>query len=150
MAGGLTAAAQDIVLSNLINSTSPGTLPSTALWVHLYNSTLTDAVTNATTGRCEGANYAPVEISNTTALWVNPGSTSPATTANKAVISFTTSASTGWGEIQAFTITSTSSTGSGTIFWWGDVTPSQTVSAGNTVQYSTGDLQLIIGGGTAT
>lgn len=150
MAGGMTAAGQGIVLRNLINSTSPGTLPSTALWIHLYNSTLTDAVANNTTGRCEGANYAPVEVSNTTSLWANPGSTSPATVTNKTSISFTTSASTGWGEINAFTITSTSSTGSGTIYWWGDITPAQTISAGNTVQFSTGDLSLILGGGTAT
>lgn len=150
MAGGLTAAGQAIILRNIINSTSPGTMPSTELFIHLYNSTLTDAVTLATTGRCAGANYAPVSISNTTALWTNPGSTSPATVTNGQTIVLTTAASTGWGTIKAFTIASSSSTGSGTIYWWGDITPNQTISEGNAVQFSTGSLALILGGGSAT
>ena len=149
MAGGMTAAFQQATMQRVVRQSTADLTPST-VYVHLYTRTLSDAVTLATTGRCPGANYAPAAVTNSTATWTQPSSTSPSRTTNKVVIPFTTAASTGWGTIQGFTIATAASTDSGSILWWGDISPSQAVSAGNSVQFSTGDLVLLLGGGTAT
>ncbi len=117
----------------------------TTIWFHLYNTTLNDSATPATTGRCASTaaadNYNPVSKTNTTATWTNPTTASPSATENKVEISFTTSASTGWGTVQAVLITSSSGTG-GVAYWWGDISPTQAISAGNIVKFSTGALDI--------
>jgi hypothetical protein len=111
------------------------------MWFHLYNTTLTDAATPATTGRCAGTGYNPVNKVNSTATWTNPTTASPSATENKVEISYTTSAGASWGTIKAVLITSSSGTG-GVGYYWGDISPTQTVSSGNIVKFSTGALDI--------
>jgi len=141
MAGNLSQAFQQDVLESVFGKYS--TLAPSTMWVHLYNTTLSDASTPATTGRCAGSNYDPVKVANTTANWVTATAADPSVTSNKTEISFTTSASTGWGTIQSALISSSSGTG-GFAYAWGDLSTSQTVASGNVVKFSTGALQITL------
>lgn len=152
MAGSFTDDFLQDIMEVIQNATgAPATLSSTEWVIHLYHSTLTDAVTLATTGRI-GATDSELTISNTTSTWTLASSTSPSSFQNKIVLTFTTAASTGFGgsTAKAFTIQSGTSTSAGTIYAWGDISPTQAVSSGNAVQFSTGDLVLRLGGGSAT
>jgi hypothetical protein len=152
MAGSFTDDFLQDIMETVQNATgAPATLSSTAWFVHLYHSTLNDTVALGTTGRI-GAGDSVVEVSNTTTTWTLASSTSPSSFENKTVISFTTAASTDFGgsTAKAYTIQSANSTDSGTIYAWGDINPTQVISSGNAVQFSTGALTFILGGGTAT
>lgn len=135
MAGNLSRAFQQDVLEAVFGKYS--TLAPSTMWIHLYNTTLSDASTPATTGRCAGSNYDPVKVSNTTANWTQATSADPSVTQNKTELTFTTSASTGWGTLNAALVSSSSGTG-GFAYAWGDLSTSQTVASGNTVKFSTG------------
>ena len=143
MAGGFSQAFQQDVLQYLTShTTSPFDGGQSTAWVHLYNTTLTDANTPATTGRCPAADYDPVKVAFTTANWTNPTAADPSVTQNKSEISYTTSAGgSTWGTIKAVQITSSSGTG-GVSYYWGDLTSNQTIGAGNVVKFSTGALQI--------
>ncbi len=145
MAGSLTAAVLSDVAQILQNATGAPAGFSTSLFLNLYLSTLTDAVALGTTGRL-GDNF-QTTVSNTTSVWSLASSTSPATFNNKVVITVTTAAAS-TGTVKAFTLQDTSTTSAGNIIMWGDVTPNQVVSTGNTVQFSTGALSVTIGGTT--
>ncbi len=145
MAGSLTALALQDVAGILQNATAAPAGFSTDLWVNLYHTTLTDAVVIATTGRL-GDDFQQA-IDNTTAVWTLAGSTSPSKFENKVVITVTTAAAS-TGTVRAFALQDTSSTSAGNIVAWGDVTPIQTVTTGNTVQFTTGALSILICGTT--
>lgn len=145
MAGSLTAAVLQDLAQILQNATGAPTGFSTNLWLNLYHTTLTDAVALATTGRL-GDNF-QTSVDNTTATWTLASATSPSAFQNKVVITITTAAAS-TATVKAFTLQDTSSTGTGNIIAWGDVTPNQTVTTGNTVQFSTGALTFTIGGTT--
>ena len=145
MSGSLTAAVLSDVAQILQNATGAPAGFSTSLFLNLYLSTLTDAVALGTTGRL-GDNF-QTTVSNTTSVWSLASSTSPATFNNKVVITVTTAAAS-TGTVKAFTLQDTSTTSAGNIIMWGDVTPNQVVSTGNTVQFSTGALSVTIGGTT--
>ena len=148
MAGSLTALTLQQVAAVLQNATGAPVSPpfSTEIFINLYHTTLTDAVIISTTGRL-GDDYQSTQLSNTTSLWTLAGTTSPSSFNNKVVITITTAAAS-TGTVKAFTIQDTSSTAAGNILAWGDVTPNQVVSTGNTVQFSTGALSVTIGGTT--
>jgi hypothetical protein len=140
--GSKSRAFQADVLETIQNATgAPATLTAATMWFHLYNVQLADQNTPATTGRCAGANYDSVKKVNSTATWTLASAASPSAMENKVTIVFTTNASTGWGTIKAVQITSSSGTG-GVSYYWADVSPNQTVTAGNTVQLSTGGLEI--------
>ncbi len=148
MAGDLSQAFQQDVAQVIQEATgAPSPLSATTWWVHLYNTTLNDSNTPATTGRvgstAAGDNYNPVNVTNSTATWTLATLASPSAWENKIEISFTTNASTGWGTVQAVQITSSSGTG-GVSYWWADVSPTQAISAGNTVKFSTGALDFTL------
>lgn len=152
MAGSFTDDFLQDILEVIQNATgAPDPLSSTSWFIHLYHSTLNDTVGLGTTGRI-GESDSVVEVNNTTDTWTLASSTSPSNFENKVSISFTTAASTGLGgsTAAAFTIQSLNSTGSGTIYAWGDISPTQVISSGNSVQFSTGAITLNLGGGTAT
>ncbi len=152
MAGSFTDDFLQDIMQVIQNATgAPATLSSTDWFIHLYHSTLNDTVTLATTGRI-GESDSVVAVDNTTATWTLASSTSPSSFENKTSISFTTAASTGLGgsTAAAFTIQDQNSTSAGTIYAWGDISPTQVISSGNSVQFSTGAIVLNLGGGTAT
>lgn len=137
MAGSKSNAHETTVLNYYLGK-SVTAAASTSIVVRLYNSTVNDAVTGAT-DRCAGANYADVAVANSSAIWTN--STSGGSKTNKTTITFTTSASTGWGTIQAFALlTSNSTTSTVNVLYWGDLTVDQAVSAGNVVRFTTGAI----------
>lgn len=146
MAGNFTQEHQREVMRYRFGGYSTLVAEST-MWVHLYNTTLTDAATPATTGRvgttAAADNYNPVSVPNTTSSWVDPTLATPAATENKLVLTFTTNATTGWGTIKAFLVTSSSGTG-GTSIAWGDLSTQQTVASGNTVRFSTGAIDITL------
>ncbi len=141
MAGDLSRAFQQDVLEAVFGKYS--TLAPSTMWVHLYNSTLSDASTPATTGRCAGSNYDPVKIANTTGSWTQATAAGPSVTQNKSTLTFTTSASTGWGTINAALVSSSSGTG-GFAYLWGDLSTAAVVASGNTVQFSTAALSATL------
>ena len=141
MAGNFSQAFQQDVLQAVFGKYT--TLAPSTMWVHLYNTTLNDTNTPATTGRCAGANYDPVKISNTTGNWTSATAAGPSVTQNKAEVVFTTSASTGWGQIKSAQVASSSGTG-GLSYAWGDLSTAQTVASGNVVKFSTGALSFTL------
>lgn len=145
MAGSKTNAFSANVMDDFFGYSTAILTDSSGFWFHLYNTTLNDAATPATTGRVGSTaaadNYAPVLIAKTTAQWTAPTTANPSVTQNKAVITFTTSASTGWGTVKSVLVTSSSGTG-GIAYWWGDLSTDQTISSGNTVRFSTGTIVI--------
>ena len=145
MAGSLTAAVLSDLAQILQNATGAPAGFTTDMFLNLYSSTLTDAVALGTTGRL-GDNF-QIEFDNTTATWSLASATSPSNFDNKVVITVTTAAAS-TATVVAFAIQDTSTTSAGNIIMWGDVTPNQTVTTGNTVQFSTGALTFTLGGTT--
>ena len=145
MAGSFTAAVLSDLLQIVQNATGAPAGFTTDMYLNLYGSTLTDAVALGTTGRL-GDNF-QIEFDNTTAVWSLASSTSPATFNNKVVITVTTAAAS-TATVKAFAVQDTSTTSAGNIIFWGDVTPNQVVTTGNTVQFSTGTLTVTLGGTT--
>lgn len=141
MAGSKSNYLENLVINSVIGkSTDLTATVSTTLWLALLNSTINDAWAPTDTGECAGANYARLSVDNsTTSNWTKA---STGVVQNKATLTFTTSASTGWGTINAVAIVDTSSTGSGNMYYWGDLTSPVTVSAGNIVRFSTGTLLI--------
>ena len=146
MAGSLTAAVLSDLAQIVQNATAAPAGFGTTMFLNLYHTTLTDAVALGTTGRL-GDNFQTSGFNNTTATWSLASSTSPSTFNNKIVITVTTAAAS-TATVKAFTVQDTSTTSAGNIIFWGDVTPNQTVTTGNTVQFSTGSLTVTIGGTT--
>ena len=139
MAGSKSNAHETKVLNYWLGKSFTSTA-SANVFVRLYNSTVNDAVTGAT-DRCAGANYADVSVTNSSASWTN--SSGGGSKTNKVAVTFTTSASTGWGTIQAFAIlTSNSTTATDNVIYWGDLTVDQAVSAGNVVRFTTGAIVI--------
>ena len=156
MAGSFTEEFMADIAQTIQEATgAPATL-SAATWVlTLYHTTLNDTVTALDTGRMSaGSTDFQIKLTNSTATWtlVADASTTPATWNNKVVITVTTGDFTAPAEstVKAFALQSSTSTGSGVVYAWGDVSPTQALSTGNTVQFSTGDLVFTLGGGTAT
>lgn len=145
MAGSLTALELQRLTQIVQNATGAPAGVSTNLWMNLYHTTLTDAVVIGTTGRL-GDNF-QTSVENTTGTWTLAGATSPSLFQNKIAITVTTAAAS-TATVKAFTLQDTSSTSAGNIIAWGDVTPNQTVTTGNTVTFSTGALTFAIGGTT--
>lgn len=121
-------------LSTTLNST---------VWVHLYNSTITDAWTTTSTGECAGSTYARINVVNSSATWSN--STAGAKH-NIVDLEFTTSAGADWGTVKAFAVSNTSSTATSgpnkRILYWGDLSAEQAISSGNVVRFSTGAVVI--------
>ena len=143
---------QDVV-SNATGATVDGLTAST--WhIILTHTTLTDAYLITDTGRMAGANSTDFQqqLVSSTATWTLASSTSPSRFENKVdiVISTGNFAAPAETTIKGWFAASTNSTAAGVIYGWGDVTPNQVVSTGNTVQFSTGDLTFDLGGGAST
>lgn len=124
----------DYFIGKAVTSTAPATL-----YMTLWNTTLNDTKTGASTGECVGTGYARKAITNSSANWTNAVSGAKE---NKTVIQFTASAGAGWGTIKAAALTDSITVGAGNIFYWGDLTVQQVVSSGNTVQFSTGAVDI--------
>ena len=140
----MSQAFQQDVLQTIVDATgAPAPLARSTWWFHLYNTTLADGNTPATTGRCAGTGYTPKKAAGSTGFWTGPTLASPSATENKTVITYTTNAGASWGTIKAVQIASSSGTG-GVSYWWADVSPTQAVSSGNTVRWSTGSLDLTL------
>lgn len=143
MAGSKSNAHETKVLNYWLGKSFTSTAPAN-VFVRLFNSTVTDAVTGATdrVGSTAAAdNYADVSVTNSSASWTN--SSGGGSKTNKVTITFTTSASTGWGLIKSMALlTSNSTTATDNVLYWADLTVNQTVSAGNTVRFSTGAIVI--------
>lgn len=137
MAGSKSNYLEDEILDHMTGN-GAWTTPST--WVFaLYKAAVDDTLTAATDGvECTGSTYARVKyVSGSTLFTAASGGQSQ----NKTVIEFTTAAG-NWGTVTHFAILDTTSTAAGNVLFWGDLTASQTINSGNTVQFSTGDLVI--------
>ncbi len=156
MAGSYSALFAQELQETVMNATAAPALPLAPTTTHiiLTHTTLNDAYVITDTGRMAGANSTDftAQIANTTATWSLPTATSPSVFDNKVVITvspghFSAPAET---TIHGGFMASTRSTAAGRVIAWGDVSPTQTVSTGNTVSFATGTLTFTLGGGTAT
>jgi hypothetical protein len=140
MAGSKSNDHESKVLNYWLGKSFTSTAPAT-VYVRLHNSTVNDSITAATDQLAgTAANYAQVAVTNSSASWTN--STAGGSKTNKITITFTTAASTGWGTVNAFSISATNSTTTGDIIYWGDLTSPQAISAGNVVRFSTGAIVI--------
>jgi len=156
MAGSFTAAGFQEIMQTIQEATGAPVAdgPFASTWhLQLTHTTLNDTHLITDTGRmAQGATDFHQKFTNSTATWTLAGATSPSSFQNKVVITVTTGnfSAPSQTTIKGWYVASAQSTAAGTIYAWGDVTPTQTVSTGNTVQFSTGDLVFTLGGGTAT
>jgi hypothetical protein len=156
MAGGYGALFMQELQETVMNATGAPALPLAPTTTHiiLTHTTLTDAYLVTDTGRMAGANSTDftAQIANTTATWSLPTATSPSVFDNKVVITISTGNFSAPSEttIKGWFMASTRSTAAGRVIAWGDVTPNQTVSTGNTVSFAISALTFTLGGGTAT
>lgn len=140
MAGSKSNAHETKVLNYWLGKSFTSTAPAN-VYIRLHNSTVNDAITAATDQLAgTAANYSQVTVTNSSASWTN--STAGGSKTNKITITFTTAASTGWGTVNAFSISATNSTTTGDIIYWGDLTSPQAISAGNVVRFSTGAIVI--------
>ena len=154
MAGGYSAAfLQDIqqVIQDATGAPSP--LSASTWWLILNHTTWNDSKPITDSGRM-GANSTDfhLKFTNSTATWTLADATSPSKFQNKVVMTVTTGdfAAPAQTTIKSFILASTNSTAAGVVYAWGDISPTQAVSTGNTIQFTTGQLVLRAGGGTAT
>ncbi len=156
MAGGFSAEFLQDVMQTIQEATGAPVAdgPAASTWhLVLTHTTLNDTYLITDTGRmAQGSTDFQTSFINSTASWTLASATSPSSFQNKVVITVTTGNFSAPSEttIKGWFVASSASTSAGTIYAWGDVTPNQVVSTGNTVQFSTGDLVLSMGGGTAT
>ncbi len=155
MAGGYSALFLQEMQETVMNATAaPALLAPTTTHLILTHTTLNDTFLITDTGRMAGANSTDFQqqIANTTATWSLPTATSPSVFDNKGIITVSTGNFSAPSEttIQGWFMASTNSTAAGRIIAWGDVTPNQTVSTGNTVSFAVSALSFTLGGGTAT
>ena len=142
MAGSKSNWLENAVLDHLLGKSSTGLSTGAVAatqYVSLWNSTITDAWTSTSTGECAGSTYAREPITNSSANWTN---STAGSVQNKTVVEFTTAAGSDWGTIKAFGIHDSSSTATGNMYYWGDLTADQTIASGNTVQFSTGAIVI--------
>lgn len=140
MAGSKSNFLESAVLNYWLGKSFTSTAPAN-VFVRLHNSTVSDSVTGATDQlAATAANYVEASVTNSSASWTN--STSGGSKTNKVTITFTTAASTGWGTVQSFSISDSSSTSAGNVLYWGDLTTPQAVAAGNIVRFSTGAIVI--------
>jgi hypothetical protein len=139
MAGSKSNYLENRTINTLVGASTTLTAPST-YWVALWASTMNDTFDAGSTGECIGANYSRIAVTNTTAS--NWTKATAGIVTNKSVITFTTAASTGWGTVRCFALLDTSSTASGNIWFWGDLSSPQAISAGNVVRFTTGAITL--------
>jgi len=154
MAGSFTAAFLQDIMHTVQDATSQQSpLAAATLHVLLFHTTLNDTHVITDTGRMAASDTDfQIKFTNSTANWTLAGGTSPSVFQNKTVITVTTGdfAAPAQTTIKAFAIAESASTAAGRVIAWGDISPTQTVSTGNTIQFSTGDLTFTLGGGTAT
>ena len=145
MAGSKSDYLENLVINAVIgkSTTLDTAIPST-LFLALLNTTANDAWSPTDTGEVplnltpSSQAYARYKFTNSTAS--NWTKATTGTVQNKAVFTFTTSASTGWGTVNAVAIVDTSSTSSGNTLYWGDLTSPVAIAAGNVVRFSTGTI----------
>ena len=136
----LENAALDHILGRATTELSTGA--NANVYIALWNSTMNDTFTAASTGECAGSTYFPrTLVANSSANWTNSTGGSKH---NKTTITVTTSAGADWGTINSVAIIDTTSTAAGNILWWADLAVPQVISAGNTVQFTTGDLVITL------
>lgn len=151
MPGSFSAEFEQDLLNWVQNSTAAPTAPSTDTFIILYHTTLTDATLITDTGRVgQGSTAFTEPVGNTTNTWTLAGATSPSSFTNKVVITISTGnfAAPAQTTVKGFLWTEASSTSAGRVLGWGNISPTQTISTGNTIQFSTGDLIISLGGST--
>jgi hypothetical protein len=139
MAGSKSNYLENRVINTIVGASTTITVPST-YWIGLWASTMNDTFDAGSTGECLGTGYDRVPITNTTSTGWTKATAGIVT--NKSVIVFTTNAAADWGTIRCFALLDTSSTASGNVYFWGDLTSPQTIAAGNIVRFTTGAITL--------
>lgn len=115
---------------------------------NLYVGLLTAAPSDSGGGtEVSGNAYARVQITSATTAWnATQGGTTGASsgtggqTANAGAITFPSPTPSGWGTVTHFAIFDASSTGN--MLFWGALTASKTVNAGDTVSFAAGALTV--------
>lgn len=151
MAGGFSAVFAQDIMNWVQNSTAAPTAPSTDTFIILYHTLVSDATLITDTGRVgQGSTAFTEPVGNTTNVWTLAGSTTPSSFQNKVVITISTGnfAAPTQTTVRGFLWTEASSTVAGRVLGWGNISPTQTISTGNTIQFSTGALIMSLGGST--
>jgi len=112
--------------------------PAATLYLGLSTTTITDAGGNIT--EPSGNNYSRVAITNND---TNFPASSGGAKANGAALSFP-QASGAWGDIIDFFLTD-AETGAGNIYGFGTLTTHKDVTAGDTLSFAIGDLDITLG-----
>ena len=145
MAGSKSDFLENLVINTVLGKSTTLVTAST-LYLVLTNTTINDSWLVSDPGEVPLAltpttsKYSRLKFTNSTAANWTKATTGQVQ--NKAVFSFTTNASTGWGTVQAFAIVDTTSTSAGNVYYWGDLTSPVTISPGNVVRFSTGTLKV--------
>lgn len=86
-----------------------------------------------------GNGYSRATLNPADANWAAP-SAGNGVTSNSSAISFATPTGAGWGTVTHFAVFDAASAGN--MLFWGSLTTSKTINAGDTVSFATGQLQV--------
>lgn len=146
MAGSLSDYLENAFLDHMLGRSStemPATGGNSSLYVALLTIAYADTWTPLATGECQGSTYSRLAIPNSSNSFTNATAGS---IQNKGTVGttwqFTTSAGADWGTIKSMALCDTSSTTTGNMLWGADLAADQVISAGNTVQFTTGSLVI--------
>lgn len=113
----------------------------TTLAVALCTASPTDASTGATISEVANSNnYSRQTLNPDDANWAAPSGNN-GTTSNSSDITFPT-ASGSWGTITSIAIVDSATHGAGNVLFYGDLTVTKTITSGDTLTISTGNLTV--------
>lgn len=138
MAGSKSNYLQNKLLDHVLGGTAYSA-PATH-WIALFTSN-TGLLTSSVSNEVSGGSYARVQVVSNTTNWPNATTVSGSGQKQNGA-SFTFPTATGsWGTVTSFAIIDSSS-GSGNILYWGDLTVSKTISSGDTATFASSDITI--------
>lgn len=144
MAGSKSDFLEAAILNHILGGSTGGeayTAPAN-VFIALFTDSNTAAQRDAgtvTEVSTSGTGYGRVSVANTTAQWAHVTAAATNTKTNANAINFN-AATTSWGTITAFGIYD--ATTAGNLLFWGDLSASKLVGAGDTVSFAAGAITV--------
>lgn len=138
MAGSKSNYLQNKLLNYVLGGTSFS--PPATHWVALFTSD-TGLLTSSVSNEVSGGSYARVSVVANTTNWPAASTVSGVGQIQNGVAFTFPTATANWGTVTAFALIDSSS-GSGNILYWGDLTVNKVISSGDTATFAIADITI--------